>query len=899
MAFSEARRAEIIANKVAWLNALPAYLDKLPLCLALYSWDKRPMRPRSALLLDAGKALYPLAQRERDHLTDLNSARNAAYKHRDAIAGVTFLMDKSQRLFCFDLDSPAKKLEEKQFAEYSAAEKEALRQKAEAINADILAAFAGKTYIERSLSGNGWHIIGYSAIDIQRMNFDLCGSIFTHSQFIHLTGDLAPGSQNDIYDCGDIAAAVIAKYSASGDLQPVKADADALSSDMLQLAGELHHSHGRVESQSFEEFAARIGRVNKASYAFLMEGKVCAEGHSDSMMRLIGDADKVEANPSRMFDWIMGSRAIRGHEWNADRSQNRVRKWHRNFIPELARRRPANDRLLAAREAERAAQDEATAALYRRDPPAAGAEAPQAPSPVASPSPDEDAEWAALCAAAAEAAAAPAGGPDLGGSPAVAADRPALRDDGSGKEAAEADLSTAPRFSMNYPYDNVGRLAENLYRMSPYPNQTQAIATAFAVVAGIAGRRWHVNGNGLNLFIMCLAETGSGKETLNNAAMSIFQDLARLEGRDQSTIGFSRIKEYIGPSRYSSETAMYKALSKKPKQLSLMAEMSFFFEAASKGDDLHASGVRRALLDLRTKSGPLSFIKGKAYAKEEDNHGDVYSPTVSLIGEGQPDKFYRALSEADAEDGLLNRFDVFDCSRSSRGPRNREMAYALDAEIIQRFMPLARAAVADLAGPEVKPEMDRVRFSPEAQALSDQYEAEIIDKLNMKADLLRYQLLNRSLVRAWVYGALMACADLKNSGDVPIISGEQMAYAIDLVYRERMFLLGMFESDATGEGDANRLAYLMEKARAAVLASRSSLMTRYMKNHCIVSHHFLWDNCKTNPHFKNNKNVGASEMMLRTIKTAIDSGFLVKIDPLSDLYRDGLLRGVCYRVPLQ
>jgi len=621
-----------------------------------------------------------------------------------------------------------------------------------------------------------------------------------------------------------------------------------------------------------------------------MEGKVCAEGHSDSMMRLIGDADKIEANPSRMFEWIMGSKAIKGHEWNADRTQNRVRKWHRNFIPELARRRPANDRLLAARAAERAAQDEATAALYARP------EAPAPEAPVASPPADEDAEWAALCAAAAEAAAAAGSAP----APApIPAERPALRDDGSGKEIAEADLSTAPRFSMNYPYDNVGRLAENLYRMSPYPNQTQAIATAFAVVAGLAGRRWHVNGNGLNLFIMCLAETGSGKETLNNAAMSLFQDLARLEGRDQSTIGFSRIKEYIGPSRYSSETAMYKALSKKPKQLSLMAEMSFFFEAASKGDDLHASGVRRALLDLRTKSGPLSFIKGKAYAKEEDNHGDVYSPTVSLIGEGQPDKFYRALSEADAEDGLLNRFDVFDCSRSSRGPRNREMAYALDAEIIQRFMPLARAAVADLAGPEVKPEMDRVRFSPEAQALSDQYEAEVIDKLNMKADLLRYQLLNRSLVRAWVYGALMACADLKNSSDMPIISGEQMAYAIDLVYRERMHLLKMFESDATGEGDANRVAYLMGKAEQAVTNSKSSLITKYMKDHCIVSHHFLWDNCKTNPNFKNNRHVGASEMMIRTIKAAEAAGLLVKIDPLSELYTKGLLRGVCYRVPLR
>ena len=886
----EDRKAEIIQNKVAWLNALPAYLDKLPHCLALYDWNKRPMRPKSALLLDAGRALYPLAQREREHLTDLNSARNAAYKHRDAIAGVTFLMDQSQRLFCFDLDSAAKKLQEKQFAEYSAHEKALLQVKYDAINEEILAAFAGKTYIERSMSGNGWHIIGYSSRPIQRMNFDLCGSIFTHSQFIHLTGDLAPGSQNDIYDCGDIAAAIIEKYSASGDLQPVKADADALSSEMLQLAGELHHSHGRVESQSFEEFAARLGKVNKASYAFLMEGKVCAEGHSDSMMRLIGDADKIEANPSRMFEWIMGSKAIKGHEWNADRTQNRVRKWHRNFIPELARRRPANDRLLAARAAERAAQDEATAALYARP------EAPAPEAPVASPPADEDAEWAALCAAAAEAAAAAGSAP----APApIPAERPALRDDGSGKEIAEADLSTAPRFSMNYPYDNVGRLAENLYRMSPYPNQTQAIATAFAVVAGLAGRRWHVNGNGLNLFIMCLAETGSGKETLNNAAMSLFQDLARLEGRDQSTIGFSRIKEYIGPSRYSSETAMYKALSKKPKQLSLMAEMSFFFEAASKGDDLHASGVRRALLDLRTKSGPLSFIKGKAYAKEEDNHGDVYSPTVSLIGEGQPDKFYRALSEADAEDGLLNRFDVFDCSRSSRGPRNREMAYALDAEIIQRFMPLARAAVADLAGPEVKPEMDRVRFSPEAQALSDQYEAEVIDKLNMKADLLRYQLLNRSLVRAWVYGALMACADLKNSSDMPIISGEQMAYAIDLVYRERMHLLKMFESDATGEGDANRVAYLMGKAEQAVTNSKSSLITKYMKDHCIVSHHFLWDNCKTNPNFKNNRHVGASEMMIRTIKAAEAAGLLVKIDPLSELYTKGLLRGVCYRVPLR
>lgn len=886
----EDRKAEIIQNKVAWLNALPAYLDKLPHCLALYDWNKRPMRPKSALLLDAGRALYPLAQREREHLTDLNSARNAAYKHRDAIAGVTFLMDKAQRLFCFDLDSPAKKLQEKQFAAFTPQEKALLKVKYEEINADILAAFAGKTYIEKSMSGNGWHIIGYSSRDIQRMNFDLCGSIFTHSQFIHLTGDLAPGSQNDIYDCGDIAAAIIEKYTASGDLAPVKADADALSSEMLQLAGELHHSHGRVESQSFEEFAARIGKVNKASYAFLMEGKVCAEGHSDSMMRLIGDADKVEANPSRMFEWIMGSKAIVGHEWNADRTQNRVRKWHRNFIPELARRRPANDRLLAARAAERAAQDEATAALYAR-PEAAAQEAP-----VAIPPADDDAEWAALCAAAQEAAAS--AGSDAAPAPIPQAERPALMEEAQPEEA-EANLSQTPRFQMNYPPGNIGRLAFNFYQMSPYPNQTQAIASAFAAASGLAGRSYHVNGIGLNLFIMCLAETGSGKETLNNATMSLFFDLSRLEGRDQSTIGFKKIRDYIGPSRYSSETAMYKKISKQPKLLSVMAEMSFFFEAAAKGDDQHSMGVRRALLDLFTKSKPNAFVKGKEYADDEKNHKDVHSPTISLIGEGQPDKFYRSLGSADAEDGLLNRFDIFDCSRASRGPRNKDMAFSVDEDCIRRFMPLARASIADLAGPDEKPEMLRCGFSPEANALSDQYEANVIDKLNMQSGLLRYQLLNRSLARAWVYAALMACADLKRAEDLPIISGEQMAYALDLVYRERCHLLKMFESDATGEGDANRIAFVLDKARNAITVSKSSLITRYMKEHCIVSHHFLWDACKNNSNFKANRHLGASDLLTKTIRAAIENGSLVKIDVSDKLYVDGLLRGACYRVPIR
>lgn len=891
MASPDPRRAEIIANKVAWLSALPAYLDKLPNCLALYAWDKRPMRPKSALLLDAGRELYPMSIREEDQFIDLNSARNAAYKHREAIAGVSFAMFKEQGLFCFDLDSPAKKLQEKQFAKYAPEERASMQKKYEKINAEILAAFAGKTYIERSMSGNGWHIIGYSSQPIKRMNFELCGSIFTHSQFIHLTGDLAEGSQNDIYDCGDIALALIKKYSEAGELKEVAADADGRSSALLHLAQETYEAHGRQACAGFEEFAAKLKKVNKASYAFLMDGEVCAEGHSDSMMRLIGDGDKIEANPNRLFEFIMGSRAIIGHEWSADRKQNRVRKWHQNFLPELAKRRPANDALLKARAAEQAAILEASEALYARP------EAPVADSgsrPADPPSGLSEIERAAIEAMQAE---DPSWRPDA---PPIPIARPALDDDGADDAPAyDGELSLDPKFRLDYPPGNLGRLAYNFYQMSPYPNQTQSIMTAFAAGAGLMQRAFHVNGSGLNLYIMCLAETGSGKETLNNAAMSFFHDLGQLEGRDQSTIGFSKIKEYVGPSRYSSEAAMYKTITKRPKVLSIMAEMSFFFEAAAKGDDAYAAGVRRGLLDLRTKSGPNAFIKGKAYAKEDDNHGDVYSPTISLLGEGQPDKFYRSLNDADAEDGLLNRFDIFDCSREARGPRNRDMAYAIEADVIRRFMPLARASLADLAGPDIKPLMNKCAFSPEAARMSDEYEAEVIDRLSMKANLLRYQLLNRSLVRIWVYASIMAGADMAASEEVPIITGAHMAYAIDMVYRERMHLLKMFESDATGEGDANRISYVVAKARDAIVNSGSSLITKYMKDHCIVSHAYLWNCCKKNSNFKANRHIGGADMLLKAIKAALEHGSLVKLDVGDKIYTDGMLRGTCYRVPLR
>src|SRR5690606_20860245 len=86
---------------------------------------------------------------------------------------------------------------------------------------------------------------------------------------------------------------------------------------------------------------------------------------------------------------------------------------------------------------------------------------------------------------------------------------------------------------------------------------------ALALMVALCGRSFNINGTGMNLYILILAATGSGKE---EAARGIHRILGLVRNQVPS------ITDCLGPAMFASGQALVRVLDKKPTFLSIIGE---------------------------------------------------------------------------------------------------------------------------------------------------------------------------------------------------------------------------------------------------------------------------------------------------------------------------------------
>lgn len=219
-----------------------------------------------------------------------------------------------------------------------------------------------------------------------------------------------------------------------------------------------------------------------------------------------------------------------------------------------------------------------------------------------------------------------------------------------------APLASAPRkhFDLATEPGLLGDLARWSLAYAFRPIAEFAQLSALAVLAPLFARRFATpTGLGLNLYLVGLATTGSGKEALIGAPPAAL---------DAAGLGF-----LIGPGDFTSDSAIEVALRARPNFLAPIDEVGEFVGAAQHRNAAGFSRtIRKSLLELHSKSRPDGRWTGKqkADATHDKAADPLYSPSLSILGASTGSGFFESLTEANISDGFINRLVVVQGGRA-------------------------------------------------------------------------------------------------------------------------------------------------------------------------------------------------------------------------------------------
>lgn len=408
-----------------------------------------------------------------------------------------------------------------------------------------------------------------------------------------------------------------------------------------------------------------------------------------------------------------------------------------------------------------------------------------------------------------------------------------------------------------FPPGLVGEIAQYVLNAATRPVPEVALATAIATVAGVVGRNYNISNTGLNQYILLLAKTGTGKESVQSSVDRLFVEV-------QKSVPAS--ERFIGPAHFSSGPALVKQFQERPCFMSVLGEFGHRLKAMTHP---RANGAEKtlmaAMLDIFAKSGWGQMLRSSVYSDKEKNTTNVHAPALTLLGETEPDGFFANLDESVIASGFLPRFMVIEYT-GDRPRRNRSAWSAPPAELVTK--------VADLCSTVLNMEQNStcttVQVDPAALKLLDAFDEWVDDQMRGSGDINR-QLWNRAHLKSLRLSALIAVGVNPYQATVTPVEAQ---WAIDMVKKDVYSLLDRFISGDVGEGDSklqNDLVAVLRK----FLATSSNRFRAYQMKGCIPMRH-LQQATAARSAFKNHR-MGATRALRDTLDSLVDSGMITQV----------------------
>lgn len=440
---------------------------------------------------------------------------------------------------------------------------------------------------------------------------------------------------------------------------------------------------------------------------------------------------------------------------------------------------------------------------------------------------------------------------------------------------------------VSFPPGLVGEIAEFLYAAAPRPVRLIALAGAIGFLAGIVGRSYNFSGSGINQYILCIAETGAGKD-------AIASGISRLMGMIKPSV--PACSEFVGPGQIASYQALNKWLSKYPSFVSIIGEFGLKLkEMSNERASPNVTGILTLMMQLYTKSGKGQTIDATAYADSARNLPTLHSPSFSIIGESTPVRFYEVLDPKMVLDGLLPRFTIFEYfgrqPYTSKTHKDAKPTFSL----VERLS----ALMAQCLGWQAANTVHEVPATKEAQELLDKFDVWTTDKNNATNSEISKNFWTRASLKVIKLSALLSVGINYIN---PVVTVNEVNYAINLVIKEIENLIDRFDDGDTGMAANNPLneykqAQVLSTIIAQWFAPHAKYHTKYkmtdqMQKDFVLPHTALQTRLFNEMCFKNDR-YGATASMKKALQFFMDAGDIQEMSKAGAVAKYGT-RGKLY-----
>lgn len=453
----------------------------------------------------------------------------------------------------------------------------------------------------------------------------------------------------------------------------------------------------------------------------------------------------------------------------------------------------------------------------------------------------------------------------------------------------EKEIKPLPKRSdWDLPDGLVGELIRFFYDASPLPVPEIAIATALGLMAGVCGRSYNISASGLNQYILLLANTGAGKDSIGKNIDKLMSEVLRT---------VPAASEFIGPGEIASPQALIKYMDKTSTSfVTLAGEVSLLLkQICGMRANRHEIGLKRLLLQLYGASGHGNTFKPMIYSDSANNTKSIASPAFTLLGESTPEEFYEMLSDEMVRSGFLPRFSIIEYDGKRPHMNKHHYKVKPSTQLVERFSMLCAYSLQLNNGNNII----NVQCDEHAQKILDDFELKCHNSLNDANNETQRHLWNRAHLKALRLSALLSVGvNYLN----PVINHEQAMWAIKMIEKDVKNLLNRFEVGDIGLPSIHNEQHKeIKKSFVKYITGRWEEVEKYNGatpvtwSNKVVPLSFITSFCRAKHCFKTDR-LGPNPAIKNAIQSLIECGEIAEVGTADKKEKGLSLNGKVYAI---